>query len=117
MKGSPKPRRRWFRFSLRTMLVLVTLVCVYLGWAMNWIHERRAFLSQPGVNSFAVSIEKAASPRPLELLGEGGTEIILLDHNLPRVYLERAHRLFPESEVSYVGLPLESPPFLPAAQD
>jgi hypothetical protein len=28
--------RRWFRFSLRTLLVLVTLVCVYLGWAGNW---------------------------------------------------------------------------------
>jgi hypothetical protein len=32
MEQNPKPHRRWFRFSLRTMLVLVTLVCLVAGW-------------------------------------------------------------------------------------
>lgn len=35
-------RRRWFRFSLRGMFVLVTLVCVWLGWNLNTVRERRA---------------------------------------------------------------------------
>ena len=30
-----KPKRRWFRFSLRSLLVLVTAFCVWLGWEVN----------------------------------------------------------------------------------
>ena len=26
-----KPRRHWFRFSLRTMMVAIALICVWLG--------------------------------------------------------------------------------------
>ncbi len=29
---TPKPRRRWLQFSLRTVLVLVLLISVPLGW-------------------------------------------------------------------------------------
>ena len=27
-----KPRRRWFQYSLRTLLVLMLLVCIGMGW-------------------------------------------------------------------------------------
>ena len=30
-----KPKRRWFRFSLRALFVLVTAFCVWLGWEVN----------------------------------------------------------------------------------
>jgi hypothetical protein len=30
-----KPRLRWFRFSLRTLFILVTLASVPLGW-IGW---------------------------------------------------------------------------------
>ena len=39
----PKPRRR-FRFSLRTMFVLVTVGCFFLAWLvyhLDWIRQRR----------------------------------------------------------------------------
>ena len=40
-----KPRpERWFRFSVRTMLVLLALMAIPLGWVgqqLNWIHDRR----------------------------------------------------------------------------
>jgi hypothetical protein len=36
-----KPRRRWFRFSLSTFLVVVTLVCLVVGLEYRKIHERR----------------------------------------------------------------------------
>ena len=32
---TPKPRRRWWQISLRTLLILVTLLCVWLGWVVN----------------------------------------------------------------------------------
>jgi hypothetical protein len=33
------PNRRWFRFSLATMFVLVTVCCVLLGW-LAWNREK-----------------------------------------------------------------------------
>src|SRR5262245_17910828 len=33
---APRPPRRWLRFSLRTLLLALTLACVALGW---WVHK------------------------------------------------------------------------------
>ena len=47
------PRRRWFRFSLRTMLVVVAGVAVPLaciGYQLNWIRQRHEVLKNS--NSF-----------------------------------------------------------------
>jgi hypothetical protein len=33
--------RRWLRFGLRTLLVLVTLLCVWLGWFMHGVQKQR----------------------------------------------------------------------------
>jgi len=39
--GSPIPfRRRWFRFSLRTLFLLVTVFGVWLGVQVKWIQDR-----------------------------------------------------------------------------
>jgi hypothetical protein len=43
MKDEKPPKRRWFPFSLRTMFVLVTVFCVFLGWLivqLQWIKNR-----------------------------------------------------------------------------
>lgn len=45
-----KPRRRWFRFSLRTLLVVVTLMGVWLGWVTSVVRERRAALQEIRAN-------------------------------------------------------------------
>jgi hypothetical protein len=37
----PKSPRRWFRFSLRTMMVVVTLLCVWLGVVSNRANRQR----------------------------------------------------------------------------
>jgi hypothetical protein len=42
-ESPPKPRRRWFRYSLRTMFVVVTILSVPLGFVayqLNWIQNR-----------------------------------------------------------------------------
>jgi hypothetical protein len=46
---TPATKRRWFRFSLRTLFVVVTLLCCWLGYQLNWIRQRHAVLSRPGV--------------------------------------------------------------------
>jgi hypothetical protein len=41
-KSAMNINRRWFRFSLRTMFLLVTTVCGILGWNLKIVRERQA---------------------------------------------------------------------------
>jgi hypothetical protein len=41
----PKRKRRWYQFSLRTLLIVVTLLAVplsYVGWQAKIVRERRS---------------------------------------------------------------------------
>ena len=40
------PSRRWLRFSLRTLFVVVTLFCVWLGWSRMVIERRQQTLAR-----------------------------------------------------------------------
>ena len=40
-----KPRR-WFRFSLRTLFVVVTIVCVWVAFQVSWIRQRQKLLAE-----------------------------------------------------------------------
>lgn len=40
------PRRRWFRFSLRTLFVLLTVFACWLGWNVHRSQERMRILRQ-----------------------------------------------------------------------
>jgi hypothetical protein len=35
------PRWRWTQFSLGTMFVVVTVLCVWMGFVVNWTHRQR----------------------------------------------------------------------------
>lgn len=37
---------RWFRFSLRTLFVLFTVLAIWLGWNAQRVHERKAILAE-----------------------------------------------------------------------
>ncbi len=68
----------WLRFSLRTMLVLVTLLCLYLGWAMNWIRQREAYRQEIALKSHEVSMnEVVGAPLSLRILGENGVPYVM----------------------------------------
>ena len=38
--------RRYFQFSLRTLFALMTILCVWLGYQLNWIRERHKALEE-----------------------------------------------------------------------
>ena len=56
-----KPRRRWLQFSLRTLLIVVTLSAVPLGW-VGWKCEQgrrqRAVIAWVGEMGGSVTFEK-----------------------------------------------------------
>ena len=93
----PKPRR-WFRFSLRTMFVLVTVVCVWLGYQLNWIRERREVLSSGEVAVLHRLNSEGGAPRSLWLFGERGYSILACSKNVDKEAIER---LFPESTIYF----------------
>ena len=42
--SNEQPERRWFSYSLRTLLAVVTLLCVWLAVQIKWIRDRHAAL-------------------------------------------------------------------------
>ena len=43
--------RRWFRFSIRTMLVVVTVCCCWLAWSLRLVNARKSLLGDDDVAS------------------------------------------------------------------
>lgn len=39
--AAPKPRRRWFQFSLRTLMVLATLSAIACGWYADRVRRAK----------------------------------------------------------------------------
>jgi hypothetical protein len=106
----PKPRR-WFRFSLRTMLVVVTVGCIFLGWLtsrLTWIRARnQLFYAEAHWVSNVdhrfrtnwLLIDKSIrAPGMLWLFGERGRpKIEIMNGTDDEVQL--AKNLFPEAEI------------------
>ena len=46
-----KPKRRWFRFSLRTLFVVITVICVVVNWKVVPAVQQRQAVS--GLKDFA----------------------------------------------------------------
>ena len=56
-------RRRWFQFGIGTLLIFMTCLAAFLGYAVNWIHQRHAVLTLPGVIGVTeVGVENVAIP-------------------------------------------------------
>lgn len=113
-------KRRWFRFGLRTMFVVVTVLACWLGYELSWVRQRRAVL--PGamksrsMSSRTGRPEKRPAPGLLWLFGEPGyvDVIVRFPYRVggeltpaEESKLEHTEALFPEADVSYY---IEPPP-------
>jgi hypothetical protein len=111
-KAEPKCKRRWFQFSLRTLMIAVTLLAVpmgYFGWQAKNVGEREAFLENrhylPGESS---PFEPVQAPWMLRLLGAKPIYHVTV---WSKVDAERAASLFPEAIVEDMeGLEQHPPP-------
>ncbi len=124
----PAPKRRWFRFSLRTMFVVVTVLAVLLGWIVyqfNWIRQRHELLAEQ--DAVTQQLRLVLMPHfvvktrgMLWLFGEegrGNVDLVLDGRDPSRPpdtekELERAKRLFPESTVNAIVI-RDFPPVRP----
>src|SRR5687768_4729286 len=106
-----------FQFGLRTLLIVVAIVSLWLGWQVHWIRQRHALLAisdiYPGrvdhaYNYSYFGLDPPANPpvHPapgmLGLFGEEGVEVIHVHVRL-RDEFEQARRLFPEADVRQWG--------------
>jgi hypothetical protein len=46
------PPRHWFRFSLRTLFLVVTVAGCWMGYYLNWARERHEALRTGAVTEF-----------------------------------------------------------------
>lgn len=89
-------RRRWFRFSLRTLLALVVVTSIPLAWvgySLNWIRERGRIER----DIIAAEFGFPTAPGGLWLFGETGFGTIVCIGTPEDI--ENAKQLFPEAEV------------------
>ncbi|MCH7727435.1 MAG: leucine-rich repeat domain-containing protein [Planctomycetes bacterium] len=52
--NKPKPRRRWWQFSLRTFFVLLTVACVWFGWQTQRARRQQRAVAAVRENSGTV---------------------------------------------------------------
>jgi hypothetical protein len=113
-----KPTRRWYSFSLRTMLIIVTLVACWLGWESSVVRGRKQLMQEmelrPGVRFLSAELYHAfhgsRTPDPpiartstlRRWLGDKAIqeiEYLRTYHNLTPEEIARLARTFPEAEV------------------
>jgi hypothetical protein len=94
----PMTPRRWFRFGLKTMLVVVTAFACWLGCSLHWMRERekgRQWLRAFGTDCGDTGTVTA--PGLLWLLGEKGQNWFFVHSGAPKSEVDRLKTLFPET--------------------
>ena len=115
--------RRWLRFSLRALLVAITLFCCWLGWEMSTVRQRQRvraraegkfrFASRREVIAAEISddapgvaripmIRKWMGDEPIQHIyyqGPSGEEREAYDRQM-----EEIRRAFPEAELINLGV-------------
>lgn len=109
IQGTPMtaPRRRW-SFRLGTMLLGLAILAgplAWVGYSLNWIRARHAFLDQNGQalrlhNALVMSGIENDAPWQIRWLRKRGVSCIDLDVNLhDETACNRVRVLFPEADV------------------
>ena len=115
---SPKRKRRWFQFSLRTLMIVVTLLagaCAYFARSIEIARTRSAMLDQirdvdqgnviryghreDGLVPPDKPDDRFAVPWHRRLFGDDAIATILLPLATDRKHLSEIHAMFPEAKI------------------
>jgi hypothetical protein len=114
-----KPKRRWFRFSLRTLFMLVTIIGVGYGVFLflkeaRLVYQRRQFVAklEADAKSLKGLSDASAEPSPLKnpdrtlppirrYLGDHSYSRIVLPISYSQTDVDQAVALFPEAEIQH----------------
>lgn len=106
------PKRRWFRFSLRTLFVVMTVFGCWLGSNLHWIQERHAALDWIKTQAGAwhdVPVSQGAkgetrAPWQTRIFGDTGVEqiVVVVEKDAVVAKQRELARLFPEADVLVV---------------
>lgn len=104
MSDPPKRRRRWFQFSLRTLLIGVTLAaipCGYVGWQVKIVRERKEmlkdFMARGGI---CTASEPQRAPLIRRLVSDEWIAAIALPDALGNEYKMKVKAVFLEAQVT-----------------
>src|SRR5439155_1125858 len=110
------PKRRWLRFSLWTMFVVVTMLACFFGWAArqhSLVTQRRALLQEIEARGGWFMRDNEAADIPFFRSWLGDIPIYII--NEPRGASSQEHveaeELFPEAAVFRHGDHSSSPAF------
>jgi hypothetical protein len=90
--------RRPFRFSLRTLFLVVLLICVLLGWQLHIVRERRAM--RKWVEDNGGMVDTSQETRELWRSLEEGSKFDVLDTGIPFL-----RKLLGDEAISAIGPP------------
>src|SRR4029077_18430243 len=80
----PKPRRRWFRFSLRSLMLLVVLIAVPIGLKTNQVRNQRLVVAE--IESLGGHVMWAYEPSRSEPPGPNWLRRLLGDDFFAEIY-------------------------------
>jgi hypothetical protein len=107
-----------FRFGLKTLFVVTTLVAVVLGWftvQLKWKHDRAQALQRIEANEVGFTVDALDSylfdarrfPWPLRMLGDKPIKSIFLDADRWQpdgdLRIGTLQKLFPEASVEVIS--------------
>jgi len=105
--ASEKPRRRWFQFRLRTLLIgmmLLAVPCGYMGWQAKIVRERKGVLELVVQQGGTISPLINAPPDDLpplvrRLLGDEPIGLIEFQQPITTEELQSIAAAFPEADI------------------
>ena len=108
--SAARPTRRFFQFSITSLLLLTALVAIWLAWELAFIRERQAWLRTNGallVDSDLIANSALAHiPVWRILLGDTPVTAIQEPNEWPNAERAYAAELFPEVQLWKASLPM-----------